>query len=109
MKDVLIELAWLTGCFVLSFLATGALVGYQPVLPGGVLDIQMHNTYFVLSWWLALLPLFLAAATPLTLVRAAQARFAQRSTNVVLGALLLVWLLLGALAGFWAWLALHGR
>jgi len=109
MKNVILELAWLAGCLVLSFLATGALVGYQTVSPGGTLDIQMHNTYFVLSWWLMLLPLFLAAATPLTLVRAAQARFAQRSTNAVLGVLALIWLLLGALMGFWAWLGLRGR
>jgi hypothetical protein len=67
----------------------------------------MNNTYVVLPGWVGLLPMFLVAATPLTLVRAAQARFAQRSTNVALGLLALVWLLilllLGVLVGFWVW------
>lgn len=108
MKNALVEIAWLAGCYALSFPATRVLLGSW-VMPWKILDIQMHNTYFVLPGWVGLLPLFLAAATPLTLVRAAQARFAQRSTNVALGALLLVWLLLGALVGFWAWLALYGR
>ncbi|NML64209.1 hypothetical protein HHL22_03225 [Hymenobacter sp. RP-2-7] len=108
MRNVLVELAWLAGCYALAIPATRVLLGSW-LMPWGILDIQMHNTYFVMPGWTGLLPLFLAAATPLTLVRAAQARFAQRSTNLALGALALLWLLLGALVGFRAWLGLSGH
>jgi len=108
MKNVLLELAWLAGCYALAIPATRVLLGSW-VIPWVTLDIQMHNTYFVLPGWVGLLPMFLVAATPLTLVRAAQTRFAQRGTNVALGVLALVWLLLGALMGLWAWLGLRGR
>ena len=95
------------GYYVLSFLATGALTGYHTVWPGATVDIQMHNTYFVLTWWLALLPLFLAAAVPATWVRAAQAAWRQRATNAVLAGLALPTLLLLLLLGFWTWQGLH--
>ena len=106
MRNVLIELVWLASCYALAFPATKVLLGGW-LMPWNTLDIQMHNTYFVLPGWVGLLPMFLVAATPLTLVRAAQAQFTQRSTNVALGVLAPIWLLLGALVGFWAWLALH--
>ena len=97
------ELAWLAGCYVLAGLAMGALLGYRLVLPGGVVDIQLHNTYFVLSWWLVVLPLFLVVASPLTLGRAARGRFARPSTNVALGVLGLGWVFLLALLSLWVY------
>lgn len=102
-KTIVREIAWLAGCYVLAGLAMGALLGYRLVRPGGALTIQMHNTYFVLPWWLVVLPLFLVVATPLMLGRAARGRFARRSTNVALGVLGLGWVFLLALLSLWVY------
>lgn len=97
-RTLAIELTWLGGGYLLAWLATSALLGFA-VPPWGTLDIQLHTTYFVLGWWLVLLVPFLAAAVPLTLVRAGRAKYRQRTTNVVLAGLALLTLLL---LGCWA-------
>ena len=92
-KNILIEVAWLLGSWAISFGLLGWLIGFKQ-LGARQLDIQMHNTYFVLPLWAAALPFFTFFATIITSMRAISARFRQRSTLVVLGVLGLLWTLL---------------
>lgn len=48
------------------------------------LDIQLHNTYFVLPAWAVALPFFILFGAISTSMRAARQHFSQRSTNLVL-------------------------
>ncbi len=54
----------------------------------------MHNTYFVLPPWAVALPFFTLFATLSTGIRAVRSRFRQRSTNLVLVGLGMLWALL---------------
>ena len=90
-KAVATEALWLLGCYGVSFLLLGYLIGYRIFLCNP-LDIQMHNTYFVLTNTLATLPLFLVVAFVVTSARAIAKPLRTRYTWMVV--LLLSMLLL---------------
>ena len=91
-RILLLEFAWLLCGWAFSFVVTGFLVGYRLLWQG--FDIQLHNTYFVLTTGSAMLPLFLLFATVITCFRALHDDFRLVATKVVLGALAAGWLLL---------------
>jgi len=88
LKAVYMEALCLIGCYVVSFLLLGTLIGYRVFLHNP-LDIQMHNTYFVLHNTVATLPLFLLIALVVTGTRAVANSLRTRYTRAIL-------LLLGA-------------
>lgn len=89
-RRILTELAWLLGSWVSSWVATSKILGQYT----GIVDIQLHNTYFVVP--------VLALATILALIIATIATGARvlagRGRNVAASVVLLVlsgtWLLL---------------
>ena len=87
------EGAWLLGSWAFSLAALGGLLGFDHLF-SSPLDIQMHNTYFVLSTGYAALPIFTIVATLVTVARGIIKRFEQRGIKVVLGLLALLWMLL---------------
>lgn len=87
------EAFWLLGCFSLAYLLYGTLVGFWS-LWRGTLDIQMHNTYFVVSHLHAVLLLFWVLTLVVTSARAIAAPLRTRYTWVVLLVFGLVALLL---------------
>jgi hypothetical protein len=88
----LLEIAWLLGSWAISFGWLGWIIGFKQ-LWARQLDIQMHNTYFVLPPWAAALPLFLFTATSSTSMRVTATRFRRRSTLLVFGILAVLWTL----------------
>jgi len=91
------ECFWLLGCFLLAFLLYGMLVGFW-TLWRGTLDIQMHNTYFVVSHLHAVVLLFWVLTLVVTSARAIAAPLRTRYTWVVLLVFGLVLLLLVGIA-----------
>ena len=89
-KPALIELAWLLCSWAFSF----GLVGWLTGRYSGTLDIQMHNTYWILPVWLLATLLFLLVAPLITLIRVLQGLLRNRAANWVLGLLGSIWLLL---------------
>jgi hypothetical protein len=69
LKAARTEVLWLVGCYAVSFLLLGVLAGSW-FFWQSTLDIQMHNTYFVVSNTLATVPLFLVVALVVTGTRA---------------------------------------
>ena len=105
-----VELAWLVGSYALAFWGVKLLLGYS-AHEVNTLDIQMHNTYFVLSVPVLAPPLFLAIASVTTAVRLASGRFRTPYTTAALIGLAGLWLLVLLAVG---WLAgtvrlAHGR
>ena len=102
-KSIVIELAWLLGSWAFSFGAVNLMVGL-PMLPSGVVDIQMHNTYFVMSTTVAALPFFLILASAITTLRLLAGARRNALTMGIAGTLSLCWLLVasGILVAFLA-------
>jgi len=98
-KDVLVEIAWLLGSWAISFGLLGWAIGFNQ-MGARQLDIQLHNTYFVLPPWALGLPIFAFFATILTSVRAFKTRFRQRATLVVLLLLGMLSILLASWVGW---------
>ncbi|GAA4506016.1 hypothetical protein GCM10023172_34710 [Hymenobacter ginsengisoli] len=73
-KNTLLEIAWLLGSWAISFGCLGWLIGFKQLWVKQ-LDIQLHNTYFVVPPWAAAFPFFLISATIITCVRAGMTRF----------------------------------
>lgn len=90
-KPFTTELAWLFGSWAFSYLLVGVLLGYSSpqgyqLLWVSPLEIQMHNTYFVLDVFSATLPFFLLTALVVTSIRAFRGRN-RRAALVTLGGL----------------------
>jgi hypothetical protein len=83
LKAAYIEALCLVGCYLASFLLLGALIGYRIFLHNP-LDIQMHNTYFVLHNTVATLPIFLIVALVVTGARTIAEPLRTRYTWAVL-------------------------
>ena len=83
LKAIRTELLWLLSCYALVFVLYGILVGSWPFWQG-TLDIQMHNTYFVVSHAVATLPFFLVVALVVTSARIIGEPLRTRYTWVVL-------------------------
>jgi hypothetical protein len=83
LRAVRTEALWLLGCYLLAFVLVGVLVGSWRFWQG-TLDIQMHNTYFVISNMLVTLVLFWVLAVVVTGARAIAAPLRTRYTWVVL-------------------------
>jgi hypothetical protein len=87
------ELAWLLGSWAFSWLLLSLLLGFgylwQPQL-----DIQLHNTYFVLPPLLLTTLALLPVATVVTAGRALTGAFRRFGPNAVLLTLLGFWTLL---------------
>ena len=77
------------------------------MLRSGEVDIQMHNTYFVMSTAVATLPLFLVFASAITSLRLLVGVGRNAVTKVVAGTLGVCWFLVVSGILF-AWLA-HSR
>jgi hypothetical protein len=60
LRHIIIEAIWLMIAAFLSIILTKFLFGWTGF--NGSIDIPLHDTYFVFSSWLALLPLFLTMA-----------------------------------------------
>jgi hypothetical protein len=88
-----IELAWLLSSWAFSYLATGYLL-HRPMLWHGPVEIQMHNTYFILTTAWATAPLFLMLVSVVTGIRSLVSRFRYAPTNLALGMLAVSWLLI---------------
>jgi hypothetical protein len=67
-RRIIVEAAWLLAYWALAFLFAGWMLGFRH-LSQETLDIQMHNTYFVVPGMLAPLPIFLLEATLVTGIR----------------------------------------
>ncbi|WP_155297331.1 hypothetical protein [Spirosoma aerolatum] len=88
---ILIELLWLTLSFAISFLICLAIFGWN--LIGGSVDIQLYDTYFVLSSVWVVFPLFLIVSFLLFLIKEGRTRFNRTLPNLIiliLGMLLLI-------------------
>ena len=85
--------AWLLGSWTFSLAALGGLPGFDHLF-SGPLDMQLHNTYFVLNTGYATLPIFAIVATLVTIVRGIVGRFEQRGIKVVVRLLVLLRMLL---------------
>jgi hypothetical protein len=83
LKAIKIESLWLLGCYAMAYVLYGLIMGTWRIWQG-TLDIQMHNTYFVVSHALATLLLFVATALVVTSARAIAAPLRTRYTWVVL-------------------------
>lgn len=92
-KIILLEIAWLLGSWAISFGLLGWFIGFK-LLGLKQLEIQLHNTYFVMPPWAAALPFLVPVATAVTLVRGAIARFKPASSKIVLGLLSAGWVCL---------------
>jgi len=77
------EALWLLGCYLLVLMLYGVMAGSWSFWQG-TLDIQMHNTYFVISNALATLPFFVVVALVVTSARAIAAPLRTRYTWIVL-------------------------
>jgi heme/copper-type cytochrome/quinol oxidase subunit 1 len=102
-KLLAIEIAWLLGSWAFSYLLTGVLLGYfssqgYRLFWSSPVDIQMHNTYFVLGIFEATLLLFLFIALLLTATRVLVGGF-RRAATITLGGLLIFMLLVATLVG----------
>lgn len=98
-----IEIAWLLGSWAISYVLVGILVSYSSTLDYQLfwptpLDIQLHNTYFVLGIFEATLPFFLLIALLATSIRVLLGGFRQAAT-ITLGGLVLLLLVAAALVG----------
>jgi len=91
LKAIRTEVLWLLSCYVLVFVLYGILAGSW-LFWQSTLDIQMHNTYFVINNAQATLPLFVVMALVVTSARIIAAPLRTRYTWVVL-------LLLGTIMG----------
>ena len=90
-------MAWLLGSWAFSWALLSQLLGYgYPRQP--VLDIQMHNTYFVVQPLLLTTLAMLPMATVVTGVRVLVAAFRHFGPNAVLVALASIWAVTGLLA-----------
>ncbi|GAB3588317.1 hypothetical protein [Hymenobacter daeguensis] len=100
-RTVLIEIAWLLGSWAFSWLLLSRLLGYD-YLRKPQLDIQLHNTYFVLQPLMLTTLLFLPIATVLTGVRVSVGAFRHFGRHAVLKGLAISWslALLLAVAGW---------
>ena len=87
------EIAWLLGSWAFSWLLLSQLLGYN-YLWHPQLDIQVHNTYFVLQPLLITTLVFLPVATIVTGVRVLTAAFRRFGPNAILLSLSGVWTLL---------------
>ena len=93
------ELAWLLGSWAFSWALLSQLFGYN-YLWHPQLDIQMHNTYFVIQPLLLTTLLFLPVATLVTGVRVLAGAFRHFGPNAALVTLASIWTELGLLAAF---------
>ncbi|MBN8822256.1 MULTISPECIES: hypothetical protein [unclassified Spirosoma] len=90
-RPTLIELFWLALAFAISVLICLAIFGRS--LVGGSVDIQLYDTYFVLSSAWVVFPLFLIVSFLLFLVKEGRIRFSRTLPNLiilVLGLLLVI-------------------
>ncbi|MBJ6145978.1 hypothetical protein JAO77_21455 [Hymenobacter sp. BT559] len=83
LKAIRVELLWLLSCYALVMVIYGLLTGIWSIWQG-TLDIQMHNTYFVINHALATVPLFVVIAWVVTSARAIVAPLRTRYTWAVL-------------------------
>ena len=90
LKAIKTELLWLLSCYLLVFVLYGIMAGSW-LFWQSTLDIQMHNTYFVISNTIATLPLFVVVTLVVTSARIIGEPLRTRYTWVLL-------LLLGAIA-----------
>ncbi|MDO7845699.1 hypothetical protein Q5H92_04970 [Hymenobacter sp. M29] len=102
-KPFATEIAWLLGSWAFSYLLVGALLGLAGPLGyrlfwASPLEIQMHNTYFILGVFEATLPFFLFTALLVTGIRALRGSH-RRAATVTLGTLLLFMLLTAVAIG----------
>jgi hypothetical protein len=93
------EIAWLLGNWAFSWLLLSLLLGFG-YLTQPQLEIQMHNTYFVLQPLLLTMLVWLPVATVVTGVRVLAAAFRNFGPNVVLRFLVGIWTLLALLSAF---------
>ena len=83
LKAIRTEIIWLLSCYALVFVLYGLVTGVWKLWQG-TLDIQMHNTYFVISHTLATVPLFAVVTLVVTGARAIAAPLRTRYTWVIL-------------------------
>jgi hypothetical protein len=102
-KPFATEIAWLLGSWAFSYLLVGVLLGYFS--PQGYrlfwthpLDVQMHNTYFVLDVFSATLPFFGITSLLVASVRALRGG-SRRAAFITLGSLLIIMLIAAAFIG----------
>jgi len=93
LKAVKTEALWLLSCYALVFVLYGFVAGSWRFWQS-TLDIQMHNTYFVISNAQMTVPFFVLAALVVTSARAIAAPLRTPYTWVVLVVLGLVMVLL---------------
>ncbi|MBH8556914.1 hypothetical protein [Hymenobacter negativus] len=86
------EIAWLLGSWAFSWLLLSLLMGFN-YLWQPKLDIQMHNTYFVLPPLLLTTLVWLPVATVVTGVRVLTSAFRNSGPNSVLVILVGIWTL----------------
>ena len=82
LRPILIELIWLTVSFVASCLF--CLFIFGPNLLSGNVDIQLYDTYFVVSPFWAVFPLFLLIAFLIFLIKEWLNRFSRKLPNLIL-------------------------
>ncbi len=83
LKAIRTEALWLLGCYAVAFLLVRVLTGFW-VFGQSTLDIQLHNTYFILDNMWAILPLFVPVALAVTGARAIAEPLRTRYTWLVL-------------------------
>ena len=93
------ELAWLLGSWAFSWALLSQLFGYS-YLRHPQLDIQLHNTYFVLPPLLLTALVCLPVATLVTGGRVLAGAFRRSDPNAVLVTLASIWVGLGLLVAF---------
>lgn len=96
------ESAWLLGSWAFSWASLSPWLGYS-YLWRPQLDIQMHNTFFVVPPVLLTTLVFLPVATAATGVRVLVGGLRNLGPNVVLGFLVGIWMLLGAVVAAAMW------
>lgn len=94
------ELAWLLGSWAFSLLVLGRAIGYEKLL-AATLDIQMHNTYFVLSPLILSIPLLTVTMVVQTGLRRFLKKSQSRFTGWLFGISLLITLSISVLATCW--------
>ncbi len=78
-RQIFRELLWLTASLCLTFILAWFLFGWTFLK--GDLDLHLHDTYFVISRWLILTPLFLMVTFITYFIKEFRKRFSKRFPN----------------------------
>lgn len=95
-KFLIIELTWILGV-LLAIILLGILIFGEQVLFGDLVDIQLHDTYYVFSYWTMIIPIYMVLALFIFFIKEGIHKFNRILPNLILSLFLTGTILLVAL------------